>query len=223
MSPPDQTNRARPRALIFDWDNTLVDSWPVIREALNATLVEFGQSPWSMVETRQRVRKSTRDSFPALFGDDWERAGVFFYARYEEIHADKIAPIPDAEEMLEQVGSLGFYLAVVSNKRGDFLRAEAHQLGWDRYFSTLVGATDAAEDKPARAPVDMALKGSAIAAGGDVWFIGDADIDLQCAQNANCTGILIGDGEQDPDSPFQAPADIQFPNCKALCNFLDKL
>ena len=27
-----------PRAAIFDWDNTLVDTWPVIHESMNATL-----------------------------------------------------------------------------------------------------------------------------------------------------------------------------------------
>ena len=27
----------RPRAILFDWDNTLVDSWVTIHEALNIT------------------------------------------------------------------------------------------------------------------------------------------------------------------------------------------
>ena len=58
-----------PRAFLFDWDNTLVDSWPIIHDALNVTLTAFGKEPWSLDETRSRVRKSMRDSFPKLFGD----------------------------------------------------------------------------------------------------------------------------------------------------------
>ncbi len=27
----------KPKAIIFDWDNTLVDSWPVIEQSLNQT------------------------------------------------------------------------------------------------------------------------------------------------------------------------------------------
>src|SRR5438105_4750479 len=29
---------ARPRAILFDWDNTLIDSWMTIHEALNAVM-----------------------------------------------------------------------------------------------------------------------------------------------------------------------------------------
>ena len=33
--------KKRPKAIIFDWDNTLVNSWPVIADALNYTLETF--------------------------------------------------------------------------------------------------------------------------------------------------------------------------------------
>ena len=33
------TALTRPRALLFDWDSTLVDNWRSIETALNATLV----------------------------------------------------------------------------------------------------------------------------------------------------------------------------------------
>ena len=59
----------KPRAILFDWYNTLVYSWPVIHDALNVTLEAFGLEPWNMDKTRVRVRKSLRDSFPELFGD----------------------------------------------------------------------------------------------------------------------------------------------------------
>ncbi|HLJ20402.1 MAG TPA: HAD hydrolase-like protein, partial [Stellaceae bacterium] len=61
----------RPRAILFDWDNTLVDSWPVIHEALVVTFEGMGHVPWTLEETKQRVRHSLRDAFPRLFGDRW--------------------------------------------------------------------------------------------------------------------------------------------------------
>ena len=212
-----------PRAIIFDWDNTLVDTFPIIRDALNTTLEAFGHSPWTMDETRRQVRRSARDSFPELFGNDWERAMELFYYRYYEVHTDKLKIIPGATELIERLASKSMILSVVSNKRGDVLRAEAAHLGWTDYFNALVGASDAARDKPARDPVDLALSGTNIETGPDVWFIGDADIDLECAKNADCTAILIGAQIRAADSPYAARADMEFPHCMALSNFVDKL
>jgi phosphoglycolate phosphatase len=85
----DQAN-GKPRAILFDWDNTLVDSWPTIIDALNVTLEAYGKTPWVMDEARARVRKSMRDSFPELFGDQWRQAGEVFYERYAAIHVERL-------------------------------------------------------------------------------------------------------------------------------------
>ncbi len=181
----------RPRAILFDWDNTLIDSWAVIHECQNATLEAFGHKPWTLEQTRKRVRKSMRDSFPGLFGKDWEEAGEFFYRRFHEIHLEKLAPLSGAAEMLADLAGQGIYLGVVSNKKGKYLRREAVYLGWDGYFGKLVGALDAKADKPAAAPVHMALRGSGIEAGPEVWFAGDACVDLECAVNSGCIPVLV--------------------------------
>ncbi len=70
-------NNGRPKAVLFDWDNTLIDSWPVIFEATNATLTEFGHDPWTLEEIKGRVRKSLRNAFPEYYGDRWQEAGKF--------------------------------------------------------------------------------------------------------------------------------------------------
>jgi len=57
-----QQIKTRPKALLFDWDNTLVNTWPAIHDANNYTLVAMGHEPWTFEETLQRVRKSMRDS-----------------------------------------------------------------------------------------------------------------------------------------------------------------
>jgi phosphoglycolate phosphatase len=88
---------------------------------------------------------------------------------------------------------------VVSNKRGHLLRLEAAELGWDKYFQSLVGAADAERDKPAPEIVDFALAGSGIAAGPAVWFVGDTDIDVLCAQNSGCTAVLVREAPPGPD------------------------
>ena len=174
--PPGLT---RPRAVVFDWDNTLIDSWHAIQDAQNYTLEAFGLQPWTLEETRQRVRGSMRDSYPTLFGTRCP-------------------------------------CAVCSNKKGDYLRREAEYLGWSALFGRIVGAFDAPRDKPAADPVLLALDGSGIAPGGDVWFAGDADIDLQCAVNAGCVPVLVREHPPEPgEFPFHAPA-VHVEGCMML-------
>jgi phosphoglycolate phosphatase len=194
-------NLPLPRAVLFDWDNTLVDSWALIHHAMTATFEALGQRPWSLEECRRNVRKSARDAFPELFGARAAEATEVFYRTYEADHLKQLRALPGAAEMLKDLAAQDeLLLGVVSNKRGHLLRLEAAALGWDRYFGTVVGATDAEKDKPAREVVDFALAGSGIAAGPEVWFVGDTDIDVLCAHNSGCTAILVraeppGEGE----------------------------
>jgi phosphoglycolate phosphatase len=207
---------------LFDWDNTLVDSWGAIQHALQVTFEAMGQTPWTLEETRARVRKSVRETFPALFGARADEATEIFYRTFETDHLEKLRARHGADRMLRSLAeSDRYYLAVVSNKRGDILRREAAHLGWDRYFKRLIGANDAARDKPAVEAVELALGESGLAPGPEVWFVGDTDIDMLCAANAGCLPVLLR-----PDPPGQcefeaSPPRIHVAGCAHLLETLD--
>lgn len=213
----------RPQAILFDWDNTLVDNWPVIHDALNATLTAMGHRPWSLEETKARVRASLRDSFPRMFGDRWREAEQIYYDAFSASHLRRLREMPGAGAMLAALAERGLYLAVVSNKQGRFLRLEADRLSWTGFFGRLVGALDAPRDKPAVEPVDLALSGSGIPRGADVWFVGDTEIDIECAVNAGCVPILMrADPPDDHEFVRNRPAS-HVPGCAALTALIDGL
>jgi phosphoglycolate phosphatase len=87
---------------------------------------------------------------------------------------------------------MGIYNVVVSNKKGGNLRQEVSHMGWDGLFDKVVGADDAARDKPHPDPVHMAFEGAPLMPSRDVWFVGDSEIDIECADNTGCTAILYG-------------------------------
>lgn len=182
----------KPSAIIFDWDNTLVDTWPVIHTALNATMEAMQKPLWTYDMTKQRVRKSMRDSFPEIFGEHWEEAGKVYQQQYRSNHLNTLQPLPEAEPVLQAIQALGLYCVVVSNKKGNTLREEVTHLGWDHYFASVVGSDDAARDKPYCEPVHLAFDKSPHVLSEQVWFVGDSDIDLECARNAGCTAVLYG-------------------------------
>lgn len=214
---------ARPEAVVFDWDNTLIDSWAAIHDAQNHVLAHYGLPTWTVEETRRRVRGSMRDTFPQLFGERWREAGEVFYARFEARHMDNLTPLPGAEALLEGLYAEGLYLSVVSNKKGDYLRSEADHLGFMRYFGRIVGAFDAARDKPAAEPVTMALAGSGVECSPSVWFAGDADIDMECAHNAACTPILVRPEAPAPGEFGAHPPMAHVSDCLSLLKLLRTL
>lgn len=207
---------SKPRAILFDWDNTLVDSWTVIRDCFNPTLEHFGQEAWTLEQIKARVARSLRDTFPEMFGDRWEEAKDFYYETFRAIHIERLSPLEGSADTVKALHEQGIYLGIVSNKTGAYLRQEVEHLGWDAYFGNVVGAADAPRDKPASDPVHMALAGSGIEASCDVWFVGDAKIDMECAHNAGCTAILVGD-EPSGLGDFQAfPPHHRIKHCPAL-------
>lgn len=194
----------RPEAILFDWDNTLVDGWAAIQSGLNAAFRAFGLPEWDRETVLARTRKSLRDSFPAIFGAEWERARDIFYAEVRATHLHVLAPMPGVPAMLAALPPLP--MGVVSNKQGPLLRAEAAELGWNGYFPVLVGAGDAPADKPDPAPLHAALAAMGRAAGPSIWYVGDTALDMEAARRAGCVPVLLGDAAHDGGVMACAPA-----------------
>ncbi len=211
-----------PRAILFDWDNTLVDSWATIHEALNFLMRAMGKPEWSMAETRERVRLSLREAFPPIFGQRWEEAREIYLGRFREIHLDRLTPLPGREAMLRGLAEREVFLGLVSNKTGELLRREVAQLGWSGFFGSIVGAGDAPVDKPAREPVHLALSPSGVPAGEEVWFVGDTAIDMECALNSGCIAVLLGNAATKPESARFAPL-LSFADAAGLFRALEGL
>ena len=193
----------KPDAILFDWDNTLIDGWAAIEAGLNAAFAAFGKPSWSRAQVLANVRKSLRDSFPEHFGAEWERARDIFYHAVEATHLQVICPLPDTIAMLDAAAHLP--LGVVSNKQGSLLRAEAAHLGWSSRFHALVGAGDAVADKPSGAPLHLALARMGLQAGPRIWYVGDTSIDMQAARAAGCRAVLLGDAAHDGGIAACAP------------------
>jgi phosphoglycolate phosphatase len=219
MAPP---GLARPEAILFDWDNTLVDSWATIHEALNAVMAAMARPLWSLAETKERVRLSLRESFPRYFGTRWEEARGIYLDVFRAIHLERLSPMPGRRELLERLAAEGLFLGVVSNKTGELLRREGEALGWSQFFGSIVGAGDAVLDKPDAAPVALALAPSGVEPGHQVWLVGDNGVDVECAHNSGCVPVLLGCGAGKHEFVRCKPR-LVFSDCTSLFHFLQGL
>ena len=183
----------QPKAVIFDWDNTLVDTWPLIQISIDNTMEAMGQEAWGLQRVKDNVHKSMRESFPEIFGNNWQAAGEIYKNTYRSIHLDKLRFLPNALNLINALEELKILQFVVSNKIGVTLRKEAAKLEVDKKFFALIGSMDSKADKPSAEPVDIALMGSDLDPKKDeIWFVGDTIADVECAYNSGCRPIVIG-------------------------------
>jgi phosphoglycolate phosphatase len=183
----------KPKAVIFDWDNTLVDTWPLIQESIDKTMISMGREPWGLEKVRDNVHKSMRESFPIIFGDRWEEAGKIYVNTYRSIHLKQIQLLPNAIKLINKLEEKGILQFLVSNKIGVTLRKEAAAIGIEKKFFSVIGAADAAADKPSTDPVELALMGSGVTLKQDeIWFVGDTIADVDCAYNTGCRPVVFG-------------------------------
>ena len=213
--------RKYPKAILFDWDDTLIDNWRSIHAGLNAALIAMGMKPWTMEKTKSNVRRSMRDSFPALFGEKWKEAADIYLTHVKRNHLETLQVLNLVPELLDYINKEGIYIAVVSNKNGALLREEVEFLKWKNLFSSIVGADDAIRDKPNRAPIDMALNGSGIINSSEVWFVGDAPSDIECAYNAGILGVLIQNGVNNQKQFDKFQPHLTFKNAGELLKYLN--
>jgi phosphoglycolate phosphatase len=184
--------RILPQAVIFDWDNTLVENWRVLTDAMNAALSAFHLPLWGIPDMMQNSKHSMRDSFPTIFGPEWPKARDIFYAHFRQHHLSGLHEIKGALALLDLLHAHGVKLAICSNKNGDLLRKEVRHVGWTHHFSTIIGAQDTEKDKPDPTPARFILAANNIVSSPYVWFIGDTATDMICGTRAGCTTLGIG-------------------------------
>lgn len=215
---PDFYPRKLPQAILFDWDNTLVDTGPMVYNSLNFAREALGLSPFTQEEFWGRPHHSIRDSAFDLFGENFAEGEHLFYTHIQKVHLKELSTLQGAEHLLEDLNTRGVYMGVVSNKEGIHLRKEVDHLGWKSHFRKIIGSKDTHEDKPSALPVLAALQESEITAGLDVWFVGDSIIDVHCARASGCIPVVVGYGEASQQNDI-----IHAKDCSGLAQLIKNL
>lgn len=155
----------------------------------------YGLPLWSEDEFIKNIKHSAREIYPKIYGDKAPEAMDTLYGYVMERHLDHLILFPHAEDLIMRLRDLDIPMGIVSNKRHAVIVREVEHLGWQDMFFTVMGAGQAARDKPAADPVVMALgKYKKPLAAANVWFVGDTETDLLAAQAAGCPAVLVTHG-----------------------------
>ena len=201
------------KTVVFDLDGTLLDTLEDLYLAVNHALAAHGLP----MRTRDEVRLATGNgialliarSVPEDCADDLRERVFSDFKAYYGLHAmDHTAPYPGMRELVARLRAAGVRVAVVSNK-ADFAVQKIIAATFPGDFDCVMGENEAAgiPKKPARQMVDAALAAMG-GRSGAVAYVGDSEVDVATAANADCDCVACTWGFRSPEWLREAGATL---------------
>ena len=185
------------KLIIFDLDGTLLDTIEDIANAVNHALEACACRTIDIEECRKMVghgiKNLLRDALPE--GEKTEemlaKMGTYFYPYYNEHISDFTKPYPGIIEVLHQLATEGFYLAIASNKFQAGTEKLVEKLFGDINFVKVIGQREGYPIKPDAGVIFEAIQSVPDIGLEDVYYCGDSDVDMQTGINAGVKTIAV--------------------------------
>ena len=187
---------------IFDLDGTLLDTLEDLTDAVNYVLKKYDLPMRTKEEVRSFVGNGIQKLIERAIGTgnvDLMQAVACFKEYYLSHSAVKTKPYDGIIELLQELKRQGKKTAIVSNKI-DSATKKLSQI----YFGDLIDVAYGANEeggfrrKPATDSVELAIE-KLNAKNTAIVYIGDSEVDIQTALNANLPSISVLWGFKDED------------------------
>lgn len=206
-------------SVVFDLDGTLLDTLGDLRDSVNFALLKNGLPKRTTEEIRSFVgngirlliERSVPENTPIEITDKCFSDFKEYYKYHSAILTKAYDGIID---LMKELKSKGIKVAVVSNK-ADF----AVKTLMEDYFNALYDCAYGERAGIERKPAPDAVFGAISEMGGDLKntvYIGDSEVDVETAKNANLPCIAVTWGFRDkkvleslnPEYIVDSPSDI---------------
>lgn len=190
------------QAVIFDFDGTIADTLPAIREGVNRTMRLYGYPEHSYDDIIRFINNGARElirrAMPEIVREDEDQVTRVLtdYTRlYREVCLNTREAYPGIPELIAALHEK-LRIGVLSNKQDELVRRLTEQV-------LLPGSCDAAQGVYPGAPAkpDPFLPNRLASALGvkpqECAMIGDSDVDIATAMNAGMLHIGVSWGYRD--------------------------
>ena len=218
-----QVNNMKYQLVIFDLDGTLLDTLEDLADSDNYIMKQFGHPERTLKEVRcfvgNGIRKLIERSAPKdTPAEEIDRMLEAFKEYYGAHCADKTKPYEGIMDLLDKLQKQGVKLAVVSNKADYAVKALCEQY-FPGCFDEAVGERAGIARKPAPDTVNEVLKNLQVDKSQAV-YIGDSEVDVQTARNAEMDCIAVEWGFRDKDVLEKAGAEIMVSTQAELLKYM---
>src|SRR5262245_35574736 len=180
------------RAVIFDFDFTLVDSSAGFIASHEAAARQCGLAAPDSAAVLRTIGTPLPMAFEALYGErqrkEVERYVEVYQAKADEVMTPLTRLLPHANAVLQALWDQSVALAIVSQKLRRRIVEVLEREGLLTFFATLIGAEDLTRLKPD--PEGLRLAFARLQAGAAI-YVGDTVIDAEAARRAGLPFVAV--------------------------------
>ena len=217
----------RKRAVIFDFDGTVADTIPVIREGINLTMEQYGFPTHTDAEVRTYINNGPRMLIRRALPEsvrEGEDLLLRVLADYNDLyrkvclHTDK--PYDGIPESIAELRAQGYRIGVLSNKQDVLVGPLCETVIPDLYDATLGSLPDHPAKPDPYMPNRIAEQlGVSVT---DCILIGDSDVDVLTAKNAGMGHIGVTWGYRSADCLREVGATVLVDTPKDLTDAINQ-
>jgi N-acetyl-D-muramate 6-phosphate phosphatase len=210
-----------PQGILFDLDGTLLDTAADLHRALNVVLKAHRKPLVSLADARPVASHGSTGLLQLGFGEDFN-ADNRLSLRQAFLDAYATDPISQTryfdgvEATLQRLQAQGIAFGIVTNKPTKFTQALMPHFDLLNSCPAIVCGDTLAVAKPDPAPLLHAAQQLGVEA-QHIWYVGDAQRDIEAGQRANMRTVLAAYGYISADEDPQAwGADMQISQPQGL-------
>ena len=185
----------RTRAIIFDLDGTLADTFPLIVSAWNAAITPHTGRTYSDADVISRFGipdpQMIRRELESAGGAACEQAVEVYHEHYRQRHGEVVKPFEGITEMLEELRRRDVPLGLMTGKGRRSAKITLECLGWTYLFRSVVTGDDVKEQKPDPSG-PLAVARALNIEPRDSAFVGDSPADIGAGQAAGMITVAAG-------------------------------
>jgi HAD superfamily hydrolase (TIGR01509 family) len=212
----------RSRAVVFDFDGTLVDASEAICLSFNQVLSRNGLPTWEEPSIRRLIGRPLREMFttalPAATPEDVDRLLAEYRAAFLPISIKLAQLLPGCRETVQTLAETN-KLAIATSRAGNGAWRILEAMKLHSYFETIIGIYDVEQPKPHPEPVLRALERLDISP-ARAALVGDTTDDVVAGKAAGVFTVGITTGVHDRAELTAAGADEVV---DSLCQLTDLL
>lgn len=180
---------SRKKAVLFDVDGVLLDTWAFVFQALQYTL-SFHGYPKSMDEIRKVMGQPLLDFYKSLVpeGPSEVLAQTHKSFQKERFHLSKA--FPKTKKVLKTLKSKGILLAAISNRTKSSLDRSLKNAQIYKYFDLVLYVEDVKNPKPHPDHIHLALKKLKVRP-NQAYLVGDTKVDILAGKNAGVKTVAV--------------------------------